>query len=68
LTSVHADSPALAFERLALMVMQGNAALTREQILAYLRGVVDIVVQVRKIMDRRVVAAIYYKHTQRGGL
>ncbi len=62
LTSVHADSPALAFERLALMVMQGNASLTREQILAYLRGVVDIVVQVRKIRDRRKVSAIYYKH------
>lgn len=64
LTSVHADSPALAFERLALMVMQGNAALTREQILAYLRGVVDIVVQVRKFRDRRLVSAIYYKQQE----
>lgn len=65
LTSVHADSPALAFERLALMVMQGNASLSREQILAYLRGVVDIVVQVRKIGDRRKVAGVYYKHAPR---
>jgi type IV secretion system protein VirB11 len=63
LTSVHADSPGLAFERLALMVMQGNESLTREQIIAYLRGVVDIVVQVRKVRDRRVVSAIYYKHS-----
>jgi type IV secretion system protein VirB11 len=62
LTSVHADSPALAFERLALMVMQGNAALTRDQILSYLHGVVDIVIQVRKQQRRRVVSAIYYKH------
>ncbi|WP_211254968.1 P-type DNA transfer ATPase VirB11 [Nevskia soli] len=65
LTSVHADSPALAFERLALMVMQGNVALSREQVLAYLRGVVDIVIQVRKIGGRRRVAGVYYKHAQR---
>lgn len=63
LTSVHADSPALAFERLALMVMQGNAALTREQILAYLRGVIDIVVQVRKLGAIRKVSAIYFRHS-----
>jgi len=62
LTSVHADSPALAFERLALMVMQGLESLSREQILSYLRGVIDIVVQVRKQHSRRVVTAIYYKH------
>ncbi|MDZ4078507.1 P-type DNA transfer ATPase VirB11 [Hydrocarboniphaga sp.] len=62
LTSVHADSPALAFERLALMVMQGNEALTRDQIIAYLRGVVDIVVQVRKQGQSRLVSAIYFKH------
>ncbi|MDB5975039.1 MAG: P-type transfer ATPase VirB11 [Nevskia sp.] len=67
LTSVHADSPALAFERLALMVMQGNAALTREQILAYLRGVVDIVVQVRKCGAERKVSAIYFKHAHAAG-
>ena len=66
LTSVHADSPALAFERLALMVMQGNAALSREQILAYLRGVVDIVIQVRKVGGRRQVAGVYYKHGPQG--
>jgi type IV secretion system protein VirB11 len=65
LTSVHADSPALAFERLALMVMQGNASLTREQILAYLRGVVDIVVQLRRLAGRRVVSGLYFKYSAR---
>lgn len=68
LTSVHADSPALAFERLALMVMQGNVSLSREQVLAYLRGVVDIVIQVRKIGGRRKVAGVYYKHVQHAEL
>jgi type IV secretion system protein VirB11 len=62
LISVHADSPALAFERLALMVMQGLESLSREQIISYLRGVIDIVVQVRKQGGRRLVSAIYYKH------
>jgi len=68
LTSVHADPPALAFERLALMVMQGNVALSREQVLAYLRGVVDIVIQVRKMGGRRKVAGVYYKHLQHAEL
>lgn len=63
LTSVHADSPALAFERLALMVMQGLESLSREQIINYLRGVIDIVVQVRKQGGRRLVTSIYYKHS-----
>ena len=63
LTSVHADSPALAFERLALMVMQGLESLSREQIISYLRGVIDIVVQVRRYQGRRLVSAIYYKHS-----
>ena len=62
LTSVHADSPALAFERLTLMVMQGLESLSREQIISYLRGVIDIVVQVRRHQGRRLVSAIYYKH------
>jgi type IV secretion system protein VirB11 len=64
LTSVHADSPALAFERMALMVMQGNAALNRDQILAYLRGVVDVIVQVRREPGRRRVSAIYFRHAE----
>jgi type IV secretion system protein VirB11 len=64
LTSVHADSPALAFERLALMVMQGLESLSREQILHYLRGVIDVVVQVRRHQGRRLVSAVYYKYGQ----
>ncbi|MDE0856707.1 MAG: P-type DNA transfer ATPase VirB11 [Nevskia sp.] len=62
LTSVHADSPALAFERLALMVMQGLESLSREQIISYLKGVIDVVVQVRRHGGRRLVSAVYYKH------
>lgn len=64
LTSVHADSPALAFERLALMVMQANEALTRDQIIAYLRGVIDVVVQLRKLRGRRIISSVYYKRAE----
>lgn len=62
LTSVHADSPALAFERLALMVMQNFESLSREQILTYLKSVIDVVLQVRRDQGRHLVSALYYKH------
>lgn len=62
LTSVHADSPALAFERLALMVMQGQPSLSRDHVLDYLRNIVDVVVQIVRTQDRRAISQIYFKH------
>jgi type IV secretion system protein VirB11 len=48
LTTLHADSPARAFEQLALMVMQAGLGLGRAEILEYARQVVDVVVQVER--------------------
>lgn len=45
LTTVHANSARSAYERLALMVMQSNAGLSRSEILDYLREVIPVVVQ-----------------------
>lgn len=62
LTSVHADSPTQAYERLALMVMQGHTNLGRDQIIELLRASIDIVVQVAQRGAQRRVVEIAYRH------
>jgi type IV secretion system protein VirB11 len=60
ITTVHADSPAGAFEQLALMVMQAGLGLKREEIIAYIRSVLPIVIQQTKIGGWRGTSAIYF--------
>jgi len=47
ISTVHADSPRLCFERLALMVKrrEGFHALSHEALMTYVRSVIDVVVQ-----------------------
>lgn len=49
LTTVHADSPAGAYEQIALMVRQSGASLSRTEILEYVRQVVPVVVQIGRV-------------------
>ena len=51
ITTVHADSAALAFEQLTLLVREseGGRDLPREDIRALLHLLVDVVVQMKKI-------------------
>ena len=60
ITTVHADSPAGAFEQLALMVMQAGLGLKREEIVAYIRSVLPIVIQQRKIGGWRGTSAVHF--------
>lgn len=58
-STIHANSCAGALDQLALMVLQAGLGLSREDILAYARSVIDIVVQLgrrdgaRSIVDIR---------------
>jgi type IV secretion system protein VirB11 len=62
ITTIHSDSPRLAFEQLALMVMQADLGLTRPQIIDYVRHVVPIVIQLKRgEQGRRFVSEIYYR-------
>lgn len=55
-TTVHANTPAGALEQIALMVMQAGLTLPRLETLAYVRSVVDVVVQLARIDgERRIV-------------
>ena len=52
-TTVHANTPLGALEQLALMVMQAGLGLSRADTLAYIRSVVDMVVQLGRVGGER---------------
>jgi type IV secretion system protein VirB11 len=61
LSTLHADSPARAFEQLALMVLQAGLGLGRAEILAYVRSAIDVVIQVRRTPEgRRAVSEVQF--------
>lgn len=60
ITTVHADSARGALEQISLMVLQANLGLKREEILAYIRSVIDCVVQLKRIYGKRVVSDIWW--------
>lgn len=48
MTTIHADSVERAFEQLALLVLEGGSTLRREDIVAYARMTVDVVLQLSR--------------------
>jgi type IV secretion system protein VirB11 len=61
LTTVHANSPYSAYDRLALMVMQSGMALGKQEIIDYLKDVIPVVVQLVRLPDgRRTVSEIVF--------
>lgn len=62
ISTLHADTPALAFEQLNLMVMQAGLGLTREQINTYIHNVINVVIQLKRgEKGRRFVSEVYFK-------
>lgn len=63
ITTVHADSAALAFEQLSLLVKEseGGRDLERKDILTLLHLLVDVVVQCKKVEGRFRVTEIYFE-------
>jgi type IV secretion system protein VirB11 len=61
LTTVHADSPTFAIERMALMVLQAKVGLSRSEVMEYLRLTVPIIVQFTKSpTGERYISQVYY--------
>lgn len=66
ITTVHADSPALMFDRLAQMVMRFGSPMRKAEIVDYARSLIDVVVQLRRGPDgRRYVEEIRYEGMER---
>ncbi len=63
ITTVHADSAALAFEQLTLLVKEseGGRDLDRADIRSLLGLLVDVVVQTKKIEGRFRVTEVFYE-------
>lgn len=60
LTTVHADTPYGAIEQIGLMVMQANLGLKHEEIMHYIRSIVDVVIQLKRVGGQRIVSEIWY--------
>ena len=58
ITTIHADSPALALERMALMVMQTGIRLSRTDVIEYATSTIDMIVQVGRLDGKRGVLEI----------
>ncbi len=62
ISTLHADTPAMALEQLKLMVMQAGLGMPPEEIKKYIMAVVDIVVQLKRgDKGRRYVSEVYFK-------
>ena len=58
ISTIHADSPQLALERIALMVMQTGVRLTRDDVIDYAKQTIDMIVQVGRKDGKRGVLEI----------
>lgn len=62
ISTLHADTPEMALQQLKLMVMQAGLGMPPEDIMSYIKNVVDIVVQLKRgAKGRRYVSEIYFK-------
>lgn len=62
ISTLHADSPKLAYEQLILMVMQAGLGLERSQILEYIQSIVNIVIQLKRGPGgARYVSEVYFR-------
>lgn len=61
MTTIHADSPALMYDRLAQMVMRFGSPLGKAQIVDYAKSLIQVVVQCKRAADgRRYISEIRY--------
>ena len=61
ITTIHADSPRGAVDQLTLLVLQAGLNLGRAEISDYVRGIVDVFVQLTRRDGRRVISEIVFQ-------
>lgn len=61
ISTLHADTPAMALEQLKLMVMQAGLGMPPSEIRDYIRHVVDVVIQLKRgAKGRRYISEVYF--------
>ncbi|MEQ1705199.1 MAG: P-type DNA transfer ATPase VirB11 [Rickettsiales bacterium] len=64
ISTLHADTPALAMEQLILMIMQAGLGMNRDQIRNYVENVINIIVQLKRgAHGMRFVSEVYFKES-----
>lgn len=62
MTTLHADTPNLAIDQIALMVLQAGLGISKKEIKEYVTSIIDIVVQLnRDSSGKRYISEIIYK-------
>jgi len=63
LSTLHADTPKMALQQLKLMVMQAGLGMEPQDVMDYVKNVIDIVVQLKKgEKGKRYVSEIYFRN------
>lgn len=66
ISTLHADTPAMAKEQLKMMVMQAGLGMPPSEVVSYIDAVVEIIVQLKRGEHGvRFISEIYYKHKRR---
>ena len=64
ISTLHADTPALAMEQLILMILQAGLGITRDQIKSYVENVINVIIQLKRGgKGSRYVSEIYFKES-----
>jgi type IV secretion system protein VirB11 len=62
ISTLHADTPLMAIEQLKMMVMQAGLGLSPSEITAYIKNVIDIIIQLKRgEKGKRYISEIYYR-------
>ncbi len=61
ISTLHADTPAMALEQLKLMVMQAGLGMPPAEVKQYIMEVIDVVVQLKRTGKVRHISEIYFK-------
>lgn len=65
ISTLHADTPAMALEQLKLMVMQAGLGMPPDEIKKYIFAVIDVVVQLKRgAGGKRFISEVYFKGAQ----
>lgn len=59
ISTIHADSPQLALERMAMMVLRAGLNLSRDDVIDYARATIDLVIQTGRHQGRRGVLQVF---------
>jgi type IV secretion system protein VirB11 len=66
ISTLHADTPDMALQQLKLMVMQAGLGMPPEDIMSYIKNVVDIVIQLKRgDKGRRFISEVYFRNNEK---